>query len=192
MVCAGRSYRPRNASGSIAVAAPAAASDAAEVARSSPAPNASAGFNCRTASMTGDQVAQVDVAERRHQCVGDGVGCAVQTRDRGVDILHPATEVEHVVDRSRCRQGPVNGTGVGERAGVSGYVERGTATGDGELGVGEPEQVRHLVVSDDAADLGSSAVVDVEVLLRQRQSDARRWSVYRPPDPTAGVRRAVG
>ena len=77
---------PRNASGSIAVAAPVAASVAAS---SQIRSNASPGFSCRHGVDTAEQIAQVDVAERRHQGVGDGVGPAIETRDRGVDFSIP-------------------------------------------------------------------------------------------------------
>src|ERR1700748_832842 len=42
------------------------------------------------------QRAQVEVPQRRHQGVGDGVGSATDARDGGVDVLDPVAEVEGV------------------------------------------------------------------------------------------------
>src|SRR6202012_1697278 len=42
---------------------------------------------------TTEQRVQVDVAVRRDQGVGDGVGSAVGARDRGVDVLIPVAQV---------------------------------------------------------------------------------------------------
>jgi hypothetical protein len=72
---------------------------------------------------TGEQRVQVEVPERCHQRVGDGISGG--TRERGVDVLEPVTEVEDVVDRSECRQ--IRGGSVAECGG----------TGDGELRVGK-------------------------------------------------------
>src|SRR4029077_3726445 len=82
---------------------------------------------------TAEQRAQVEVAQRRHQRVGDGVGGAVDTRDGGVDVFDPADEVEGVKDRSHRRK--VRSTGVGIRG----------DTCDGELRVGQAQQVGHIL-----------------------------------------------
>src|SRR5277367_3077416 len=112
-----------------------------------------------------EQRVQVDVPERRHQRVGDGVGSAGETRDRGVDVLDPVAEVEGVKDRAHRRK--VRGTGVGIRG----------DTCDGELRAGQAQQVGHILITDDASDLGGAgtgAVEDVELLRRQRDREAAK------------------
>ena len=43
---------------------------------------------------TAEQRIQVEVAPRRHQGVGDGVGGAIDARDRGVDVLDPVPRLK--------------------------------------------------------------------------------------------------
>src|SRR6185437_13686440 len=112
-------------------------------------------FNSGAAPNSEGTTWKPSVAVRRHQGVGDGAAGGSDVRGCGVDVLVAVAEVEGVIDRPHRRQL----RGVHTRCGVH--------TLDGELRIGQAQQVRHVLSGVDAADLGgtgSGAAVDVERL----------------------------
>ena len=121
----------------------------------------------RVGGVEAEQRVEVDVAGWRYQRVGDrargdgAVGCG-DVGSGGVDVLVPVAQVEHVVDRSHCRQARVSAAG--------GWVD----TGNGELGIGQAEEAGNRLVALDAPQFGAAGgVVDVEVLSSERQAERR-------------------
>ena len=137
------------------------AADAESVCRAADSANVETGEGVtgveRVRCVEAEQRIQVDVAGRRHQRVGNAAA-----RDRGVHVLVPVAEVEHVVDGSHRRQVRVSG--------APGRVD----TGNGELGNGQAEEAGDRLVALDAPQFGAAGgVVDIEVLSCERQPERR-------------------